>query len=149
MDLQDGINCINIYSKAMTPLGRSLSNWADCHIIISLGYFRTIEGLIFFLGSFDDKFRKKAGHDAKFCGDKLDRNIRLPEDIFKRIIIEAMNEKVRKDINLQEALIESELPFVHYYNYSGKKIFAPKWDWQIQEWENIRRKSKARNNDLF
>lgn len=142
MDFQDGINCINIYSKGMTPLGKSLSNWSECNITISLGKFRTLEGLIFYLGSFDEKFRKMSGAEAKAAKEKLTRNIKLPEDIFKRFVIEAMWAKVNGDKDLKQAIKESALPFVHYYNYSGKKQFVPNWDWQIQEWEKIRQQLK-------
>lgn len=142
MKFEDGVNCINIYSKAQTLLGRALSNWDDSHIKINIGYFRTIEGLIFYLGSFNDDFRYMPGRLAKHMGSKLDRGIRLPEDVFKRLIRSAMYAKIEKDANLRKLIKESELPFVHYYNYSGNQIFAPKWDWQIQEWENIRAELK-------
>lgn len=141
-ELQDGINCINIYSQGQTALGKSLSNFADCRIDISLGYFRTIEGLIFFLGSFDNSFRIKSGPAAKKDGKRLNRNITLPEDIFKGLIIEAMEAKLAKDEGLTEALRDSTLPLVHYYNMHGNKVFIPKWDWQVAEWERIRSELK-------
>lgn len=134
----DGETHINIYSKAQTPLGRGLSNWDICNIRISIGFFKTIEGLIFYLGSFDEKFRGMTGFEAKVAGDKMDRDIRLPEDVFRRFIIEAMYAKINKDADLRLLLKDSTLPFQHYYNYGGKQIKIPKWDWQVQTWEKIR-----------
>lgn len=139
---EDGITHINIYSKAQTPLGRGLSNWDICNIETSMGKFKTIEGLIFFMGSFDGRFRDMTGFDAKYNGNKLDRSIRIPEEIFKEKIIEAMWAKLYRSKPLLNLLKESTLPLVHYYNYSGKMIFAPKWDWQVQEWEKIREELK-------
>lgn len=137
---RDGTDYINIYSKGITPLGRGLSNWDVCDIKISIGYFKTIEGLIFYLGSFDESFRYCTGYDAKMKGDKKDRQIRLPEDVFRRFIKEAMEKKIEQDHDLRNLLIESgDLPLVHYYSYQGKKIFAPKWDWQVEEWMSIRK----------
>lgn len=137
--MSDGVNYINIYSKGLTPLGRSLSNWADCKITISIGYFRTIEGLIFYLGSFNEKFRYMTGIEAKKWGSMEDRQIRLPEDVFRRFIVEAMWKKVNNDPGLRESLKESTLPFKHYYNINGKKLEVWNWNWQVEEWEKIRK----------
>jgi hypothetical protein len=140
---EDGIDHINIYSKGHTLLGRALSNWDECHIEISIGFFRTIEGLIFYLGSFDERLRHCTGFEAKKLGEKVDRKIRLPEDVFKRFIIAAMYRKVENDDGLRSALINSDLPFDHYYNFSGKIIRPTKWMWQVEEWEKIRKNLKT------
>lgn len=138
MNNNDGIDHINIYSQGKTQLGRLLSNWTDCDLNISLGYFKNIECLIFFLGSFNDSIRYMSGYIAKTKGNKLDRNIRLPEDIFKKNIIEAMNYKVQNNETLKSLLIQSDLPLTHYYVYNGKIINVDNWEWQVQEWEKIR-----------
>ncbi len=135
---QDGIDYINIYSQGLTPLGRSLSNWNGV-VSTRFGFFRSLEGFIFFLGSFDASLRGMGGPEAKKIGPKLDRGIRLPTEVFRELIVEAMYDKIRRDPNLAEALKNNKLPLVHYYNYLGKKIFAPDWDWQVNEWENIAR----------
>lgn len=143
MENIDGINCINIYSKGETALGRSLSNFSDCNINISLGYFRTIEGLIFYLQSFDERFRILNGPECKNLSKQLDRTkVIIPENIFKRFIIEAMYSKINTDPDLKCAIKDSELKFVHYYSYFGNKIYIPEWDWQIQIWEKIRKELK-------
>lgn len=140
--LDDGKTHINIYSKANTFLGKQMSNWYDSTVECSLGEFRCIEGLIFYLGSFNEHLRSMTGYEAKTHGQKFDRNIRLPEDVFKRIIIEAMWSKVRTVKTLKEGLKKSTLPLTHYYNYAGKAITVPKWNWQIEAWENIRKELK-------
>lgn len=144
---EDGFDYINIYSKAMTPLGRSLSNFSDCKITISIGYFRTIEGLIFYLRTFNEWYRYADGPKCKAKYKEEDRIVLLPEYIEKRFIIEAMNAKIYNDNNLKQALKESTLPFVHYYNYSGNKITIPEWDWLCEEWEKIR--NKLKNEEMW
>lgn len=140
---EDGITHINIYSRSLTKLGRLLSNWDKCHIETSIGKFYCIEGLIFFLGSFDDRFRKTYGFEAKKLGEELDRGIRLPEDVFKRLIVEAMNKKVWSNDELRSLLKNSTLPLTHYYTYGKKVINIPKWQWQVDEWEKIRKELQS------
>lgn len=136
---EDGITHINIYSKAQTTLGRALSNWTPCTINTSIGQFRSIEGLIFYLGSFDERLRDVFGFEAKQLGEQLDRGIRLPEDIFRRIVTEGMYSKIEHlPPEFQKQFKFSKLPFTHYYTYGNKVIDIPKWEWQIKVWEKIR-----------
>ena len=45
----DGVTHINVYSRGVTSLGRSLSNLAECNIEHQyFGHFRTLEGLWFY-----------------------------------------------------------------------------------------------------
>lgn len=135
----DGITHINIYSKGNTLLGRFLSNFHRSEINTPLGKFQSIEGLIYYMGSFDEKLRTLSGHQAKDAGKLLDRQIRLPEDIFKRIIKESMWRKLTSDGQMVGMLKSSTLPLTHYYVYGNKVINVEGWDWQIQEWETIRK----------
>lgn len=137
----DGVDFINIYSKADTLLGRRLSNWAKHDIDISLGKFKSIEGLIFFLGSFNNDLRLSYGYEAKTKGERLDRGIRLPQDIFRRYILEAMNDII---CSLPHddcyEVVEKNLPLVHYYEYNGKRVVPTKWLWQVEEWNTLLKK---------
>lgn len=143
----DGIDFINIYSKAETPLGRFLSNWTQCELDTRVGEFESIEGLIFFLGSFESPLKLAHGYQAKKLGEQLDKGIRLPEELFKEIIVEAMECKiVLTDRKIVEAFKDSTLPFVHFYEYGGKRIVPTKWLWQIEAWEEIREKMKNNNS---
>lgn len=136
---EEGLTHINIYSKAQSSLGRSLSNFERCDIVTSIGKFQSIEGLIYFLGSFDNRLRTVSGLNAKSIGKVLDRKIRLPDDVFKQLVIEAMMVKADK---YRISIKQSTLPFTHYYCYGNKIVDIPKWDWQVKEWETIRDKIK-------
>jgi hypothetical protein len=138
---EEGITHFNIYSKANSQVGRVLSNWIPCTIETSIGEFRSIEGLIFYLGSFNEQLRGMVGYDAKKFGEKVDRGIRLPEDIFRRIIIEGMESKL-EHVNREifNKFIFSDLPLTHYYHYDNMIHEIPKWQWQVDEWEKIRKR---------
>lgn len=135
----DGIDHINIYSRGKTQLGKMLSNWYPANVEISIGSFKTIEGVIFYLSSFNDFFRNADGYNCKKYGKDFDKGIRLPEDVFRKFIIDSMLDKVNKNDTLKCLLKESNLPLKHYYNYSGKIIEVMNWQWQVDEWENIRK----------
>lgn len=137
----DGVDFINIYSKADTLLGRRMSNWARHDIDTSLGRFKSIEGLIFFLGSFNNDLRLLYGYEAKSKGEKLDRGIRLPEDIFRGYILEAMHD-IAPSLPHDECfrVVEENIPLVHYYEYNGKRIVPTKWLWQVEEWNSLLKK---------
>lgn len=136
---EEGITHINIYSKAQSPLGRYMSNFDRCHIEISIGQFASIEGLIYYLGSFDERLRTVSGANAKAAGKLFDRQIRLPQDVFRRFIVEAMEHKVDANNHLKSLLKTCNLPFTHYYVYGTKKVEVKGWDWQIDEWNRIRK----------
>lgn len=140
---EEGITHINIYSKAQSPLGRYLSNFDRCHINTALGEFASIEGLIYYMGSFDERMRDVSGLNAKSIGEVVDRKIRLPEDVFKRIIVEAMWNKVHANDHLKSLLKDCTLPLTHYYVYGNKIVHVPKWDWQVDEWNNIRKQLRG------
>lgn len=135
---EDGITHINIYSKGQTQLGRYMSNWTKDYINTELGEFDSIEGLIYYMGSFDPKLKNLSGFEAKEYGEKADRGIRLPQDIFRRIIVDAMENKILANNHLLSLLKQSTLPFTHYYTYGNKIIEIPKWQWQVEEWEKLR-----------
>lgn len=136
---EDGITHINVYSKSNTLLGRFLSNFYRSEINTLLGKFQSIEGLIYYMGSFDDKLRTLSGHQAKDAGRLADRNIRLPDDIFKKIIKDAMWKKLASNPPMLKILKNSTLPLTHYYVYGNKIIYVTNWDWIIGEWEQIRK----------
>lgn len=139
---EEGLTHINIYSKAQSPLGRILSNFDRRSLTTSIGHFQSVEGLIFYLGSFDNQLRHASGYTAKSLGEELDRGIRLPEDVFRRLVVEAMESKALKK-EVKPLLRDSTLPFTHYYHYGTKIVHIPKWEWQVAEWENIRTRIKG------
>lgn len=137
----DGVNFINIWSKADTKIGRALSNFTPCQLMTIFGTFRSIEGLIYYMGSQDEQLRFMVGAEAKKYGQSVDKGYRHKPEIFKDIIIEAMKQKwsgINPDV---KSLLHKEfkdLPLVHYYEYSGRRIVPEGWSWQIQAWEDIR-----------
>lgn len=144
---EEGITHINIYSKSNSTLGRVLSNWTPAAIDISIGKFNSVEGLIFYLGSFDNRLRGMVGYDAKTFGEKVDRNIRLPKDVFRALVIEGMESKIKnvKKVNLQlfNQFVGLEMPLTHYYHYDTIVVQIPKWEWQVVEWEKLKVRLRA------
>ena len=136
---EDGITHINIYSKGHTMLGRVLSNWTPCTIKTSIGDFKSIEGLIFYMGCFDERLRKLVGYEASKLGKELDRGIRLPDDVFKRLIVEGMISKINHiNKELRNEFFLTKLPFTHYYAYDNKVVDIPKWQWQVEAWGKLK-----------
>jgi ribosomal protein L25 (general stress protein Ctc) len=145
MQDKDGITHINIYSKGKTLLGRFLSNWYDWPINIpNWGNFRSIEGLIFYLGSNDEHLRVLSGYDAKLYGNSVENtDTFLDQDEFESIIREAIRIKILSHKTAKEELKRSTLPFKHYYVYKNKVVHAKrKWDFIIDEIELIRKELK-------
>lgn len=62
---KDGIDHINIYTKGATEIGRLLTNLSPVEINSSLGRFKTLEGLIYFLGCFDNRLRYTDGFGSR------------------------------------------------------------------------------------
>lgn len=148
---EDGIDFINIYSKGKTKIGRELSNFSLYRIPTIYGVFYSIEGLIFYMGSHDEKLKTLYGFEAKKYGESVDKGFRLNEDKFRTIIVDAMNFKWKSlNYKMKKELIEGkykDLPLVHFYEYGGKRIAVPKWDWQIKEWEKIRNNDKNKSHE--
>lgn len=141
----DGIDHINVYSKGTTELGRFLSNFSRTPFQISIGNFTSIEGLIYFLGSFDNRLRSAHGMEAKRLGRELSRGIDLPVSVFQELIEEGMIQKLRNFPRMAKALKDSTLTLSHYYVVNGGAKAVPKWQWQIEIWQKLRERLKAEN----
>lgn len=139
----DGIDFINIYSKASTPVGRYLSNWSKGEFHTLHGDFKSIEGLIYYMGSFDPKLRDLYGYEAKKYGQSVDKGHRSNTMVFRTVVQHAMMEKwLAMEEDMKNTLCYgryTELPLVHYYEYGGNRITVPEWDWQIKLWEKFRK----------
>lgn len=129
---QDGINHINIYSKGLTELGRWLSNFTYAPIELKgLGNFDSIEALWYYLCTHDDRLRHTHGFQAKKLGKEILSKLNETEqfhvdDNFKEIIKSALKVKLRTYPDKLNEFIYSDqkLPFVHYYEYNGKRVDA-------------------------
>lgn len=135
---QDGKSHVNIFTRGKTKLGRDLSNFHECNIEHPFyGRFRTLEGLWHFLktGCKDDMYRLLNGHDARKRGQAAE-STHYP--LFTKMFKLGMVEKLAKNKDLQKALMDNNLPLVHYYTYGGAVHVPQRHEWQIEFWETMR-----------
>jgi hypothetical protein len=137
---KDGIDHINIWFKARTELGRELSHFYYMPFKHPYyGPFNCMEGFWYYIKSVqrDDSLRTLSGYQAKEHGRTLTRRW---VDNFKAIIIEANYHKIIQNEDLERKVIESTLPFDHYYLYGdGNIIIRPKGnEWLVEGFEEIR-----------
>ena len=143
----DGIDHINVYSKARTELGRKLSNFAYSPFFCEDGKFNSMEGYWYWLLAHNepaekrDKLKTLSGYAAKKYGREI-RGKDWPKDeqnLFRRKIQDAFDKKLEYNPEIALALIESDLPLVHYYVYGGEKVvYDGKSDWLIEYIEQVR-----------
>ena len=164
----DGIDHINIYSKGRTSIGRFLSNFAQADIETDDGDFASIEGYWYWLllpmelnscssdiseddiSSFLEKkkiLHSVFGYDAKNIGKRLlDRYGRrltdeqVDNDIdFKSKIKNAIKFKINNHPKYKKELLESTLPFNHYYIFYGKIKEPTSHRWVIDYMDELRK----------
>lgn len=137
----DGIDHINIYSKGKTELGRYLSNFAHTPFNYSpYGDFASVEAFWYwyFTGQKHDELKDLYGYSAKAAGKALTTDKHPITDKDKEIILEAIRCKLRQNKYIRGMLKESSLPFKHYYDFGGKIIELPKYQWIVDEFERLR-----------
>ena len=124
----DGIDHINVYSKAKTQLGQFLSNFAHSPIETEDGHFESIEGYWYWLGTNHPRkveLRKLYGWKAKEVGRELKSLDWQDSPDFKRKICSAIEIKIKGNPLMFKALKANKLPLVHYYVF-GNKVIQPK-----------------------
>ncbi len=117
----DGVEHINIYSKGKTSLGRKLSHFTRTPFIHPhYGPFDSMEGFWYWLRSpkRDDTLRNLSGKEAKDYGKKLPKGF-YPE--FWEDIQAANYQKVIQHPDIMQMLVDSELPFQHYYVFYPRR----------------------------
>ena len=123
----EGMDHINIYSKSKLPIGRALSNFFLSKFTMpDYGTFNSVEAFYYWLLSgkkFDD-IRELHGYKAKQYGLNLPKKVKIDKK-FKIEIQKAITYKILQHSYIQDLLIESTLPFAHYYYY-GDAMFTPK-----------------------
>jgi hypothetical protein len=153
----EGITHINGYSKSRTNLGIMISNFSEVDIHHpNLGFFKSIEGLWFWLLTKDDRLRFMFGHKAKEFGQRLPRiGITSDSEYFKKTIREALWIKILCMPGLKSQLEKCELPIVHYYvrsDSNGNEYSIPiaEHDWVWKSYEEFRDciKNKCEPNDF-
>lgn len=139
----DGIDHINVYTRAQTHLGQGLSNLA--HISLqhpTYGFFASIEALWYWAatGQQHEHLRRLYGASAKSAGIRLMR-VEMDKEAFQNIIRDGLLLKVLQNPKLRDALIKSTLPFRHYFVYGNNPpvVREPKDHfWQMDCLEKIR-----------
>lgn len=125
---KDGIDHINIYSRGETELGRFLTNVHVMPLRLKEGVFSSIESYWFWLLTGNDKLKLLNPYEARDIGKSSVRtNSHLYIDSngmynkrFQRKIMRAIKRKIDSSPEHKEMLIESTLPFKHYYVYGDK-----------------------------
>lgn len=149
---KDGINHVNVYSKARTNAGRMLTNFSHSPFTHPLfGKFESVEGFWFWLASGKqyNKLRDLHGFKANQLGRIVCKNTELlmQEEEFKSHIKEAIKSKLRFNPEILKLLIETgELPLTHYYydyneiDLSKAKVkYLKKHEWQMDILMDLRK----------
>jgi hypothetical protein len=133
---------INIHSKAATPLGKLLYDFA--HTPFTHPYFSSfysIEGFRWYVSSgfTEDRMRYLSGSRASRVGKTL-RYVR--NDNFAEDVMAANYQKIIQHEDIRQMMIESTLPFDYYYvdeRSPLKLVINPKWSEEfIKGFEEIR-----------
>lgn len=134
---EDGISHINIYSQSKTELGQMLSNFYKYPIKTEDGDFMSVEGYWYWLSIEDctekEVLRKVYGFNAKKVGKEIlqTKNKRFDTD-FEKKIIKAIWYKFKRNAHLIKDQFK-DLPFEHYYNFSGcVRDVKDKYLWMIE-----------------
>lgn len=125
----DGVDFINVYSKAETRLGRFLSNFSYAPFVCEDGLFESVEGYWYWLTRKDDRLRTLSGYAAKKLGKSLPK---VCEDaLFQSKIQNAVTCKLKNNPTMLRLLKRNKLPLAHYYVYNGKRV-AGGYEWILE-----------------
>lgn len=147
----DGVDHINIYSRGRTELGQLLSNFACTPFTLQDdGKFISVEGYWYWLvtGNQHDRLRRLCGFRAKQIGRELraivsnvDDGAMTSQPEFQQKIKAALAAKLDQTPYLKFLMLDSKLPFAHYYVFQGVKKDAG-FEWVVQAWEDLRAELK-------
>jgi hypothetical protein len=135
---KDGVEHLNVYSKAKTELGQMLSNFAFTPFKHpQYGHFASMEAFWYWLstGKKHDNLRRLYGLSAKMAGRKLDR---VESKTFREEICEAIQLKIAQSYEIQSHMKSTiPLPLLHYYVYPygtthGRVVPKPEHTWQLE-----------------
>ncbi len=131
---KDGIDHINIYSKAQTRLGKLLSNWADIPFTHPEdGRFATIESYWYWLKLAGHPAREQLRHLKGWPAKELGRSL-APDSTplsleGREKIKQAIRLKIAASDELRSLMKANKLPYKHYYVYSNvvREPTSDKW----------------------
>ncbi len=138
--VEDGLTHINVYSRGRTELGRLLSNFAHTPFSIpECGPFASVEGWWYWRNCRDDRLRLLSGLPAKILGRELCPIPKAPPSREELKVIYLY--KIEANRKVLRLLIESSLPFTHYYVNAGRynQTF---WRWTGELWNEVRETAK-------
>lgn len=116
----DGIDHINIYSKGKTKLGKLLSNFANTPFCYRGTTYQSVEGALYYYRTGDIRLIAMHGNAAKILGRSLtQKRVESPAEL--RAWLYA---KVYANPEIIDLLLNSSMPFSHYYVMYGRKIDA-------------------------
>jgi hypothetical protein len=134
----DGEQHINCWTQAKTRLGRLATNLSDLRTRHpDYGLFRCAEGLYYYLktGMRHEDLRAMDGFSAKNFGSA--QEIKWNNNLWAEMKVGIRN-KIEDSEELRELVVESSLPFEHYYVYHGRVVVPRGSDKFIQVLEEIR-----------
>jgi len=145
---EDNQSHINIWTKSASWLGRQLSNLSKLGFLHEdHGWFECLEGYWYWLatGCKHDQFKQMSGFEAKGVGSKMER-IEMPD--FQARFKEGMRLRLEQHPQLRHALLESTLPFEHYYVYGNDVVrdLKQRHQWQLDFYDDYRKTAQLDHN---
>lgn len=145
---RDGIDHVNVYSKAHTHGGRWASNFAWSPFTHPRhGDFASVEGLWYWLATRDDRLRLLHGYAAKRLGRELRGADWVQDDAFKTDVLNGIRAKIlvaqTTDANaLRDLCRLRHLPLTHYYVF-GATVHneTARCKWMLDEFDMARGKA--------
>ncbi len=140
--VNDGIDHVNVYSKSKTELGRFLSNFTYSPVHTEDGFFATIEGYWYWLGTGDERLRLYTkGWECKRLGKSLGVT-KIDQSVFKQKILKALDLKLVSRPEKLTQLQMLDLPLTHYYYFGSitnpRIIQVTDCDWILDHFRKYR-----------
>lgn len=134
----DGVDHVNVYSRASTELGRLLSNFAHTPFKLGDNWFESVEGWWYWRKTGDERLRHLHGLEAKHLGQSLPQRFGGPiADPTREELLAVYQAKCDQNPRVRELLLKNRLPFDHYYVYGGmRKDTHHRWTGQL--WSEVR-----------
>lgn len=139
----DGVTHINIYSKGATELGRALTHFSTQfpYIDPEWGPTYTLEGLWHFLAT-GCVHRELLKMPPVLVKQRAKTLTKVQRPTFQKDISRAQLGRIIQHKELELLLMNSSLPFTHYYYYgemdNPKVIDLPQYKWIVENFEGFR-----------
>lgn len=135
--MEDGVSHINTHNHSKTELGKMLAHYYVAPFTHPwFGPFKCMEGFWYYLrggckdDAFHNAFRTLNGHFAKKrakSGEESGAYTKYHVPDLDAVILAANYAKIEQHPEIREALINSTLPFEHYYVFGpGKIVIRPR-----------------------